>query len=120
MVTEWGMSEKMGPVLYSETENTGHALLRSQETSNMVDAEIKRIVNDAHAEATRILTENRDSLERLAQTLLEYETLTGEEINQILRGETIDRPDPMADMPKPVRSKLPSSRVKPDDEKTEA
>ena len=118
MVTEWGMSETLGPVLYKESEDTNRAILHSQATAAAVDAEIKRIVNEAHAEATRILTEYADQLEAIAQTLLEYETLTGDEINQIARGEKIDRPDPMADAPKVTRSKLPSSRVKPDDEPT--
>ncbi len=119
MVTEWGMSEELGPVLYKETESTGHALLRSPETSARVDAEIRRLVEDAHAHATQLLSEHSDQLEAVAQMLLEYETLTGEEIHQIARGEQIDRPDPAADAPKPIRSKLPSSR-KVDEEETDA
>ncbi len=110
MVTEWGMSETLGPVLYSETPDHGRAMLRSQETAKQVDAEIKRIVNDAHKEATRILTENRGQLDDVAKMLLHYETLTGDEINQIMRGEEISRPDPALTAPKPTRSKLPSSR----------
>ncbi len=119
MVTEWGMSETLGPVLYKETEDTSRSLLRSQATAGAVDAEIKRLVNDAHAAATRILTEHRDQLESVALALLDYETLTGEEIKQLIRGEKISRPDPAAEAPKPVRSKLPSSR-KVEGEKTDA
>jgi cell division protease FtsH len=110
MVTEWGMSETLGPVLYKETEDTSRSLLRSQATAGAVDAEIKRLVNDAHAAAMRILTEHRDQLESVALALLDYETLTGDEIKQLIRGEKISRPDPAAEAPKPVRSKLPSSR----------
>jgi cell division protease FtsH len=66
-----------------------------------------------------MLTKYREELERVAQALLEYETLTGEEIAQVARGEKISRPDPMADAKKPVRSKLPSSRTKPEDDATD-
>jgi len=120
MVTQWGMSETLGPVLYSETEDSGRALLRSQETAKQVDAEIKRIVADAHKEATRILTTHRDQLDAVAKMLLHYETLTGEEINQIMKGEKIERPDPAIATSKPVRSKMPSSRAaKPEEETAE-
>ena len=120
MVTEWGMSETMGPVLYKQTDEYGRAVT-SPETSAKVDAEIKKIVIDAHVEATRILTTHRDQLDAVAQMLLDYETLTGEEINQIMRGETLSRPDPsLAANAKPARSKLPSSRPKVEDEKTDA
>ena len=110
MVTEWGMSETLGPVLYKATEESHRPLMHSSATAALVDAEIKRIVTEAHEHATRILSENAQQLENVAQTLLEYETLTGEEIHQIMRGEGIDRPDPMANVVKPIRSKLPSSR----------
>ena len=115
MVTEWGMSESLGPVLYKESEETGRAMLRSQATAAAVDAEIKRIVSEAHETAVRILKDHQDVWENVSQMLLDYETLTGDEINQIARGEKIDRPDPMADAPKVSRSKLPSSRAKPED-----
>ncbi|MES2984622.1 MAG: ATP-dependent zinc metalloprotease FtsH [Pseudomonadota bacterium] len=111
MVSEWGMSESLGPVLYKATEDTNQPLMRSQSSAAAVDAEIKRIVNESHAEATRILSENRKQLEDVALALIHYETLTGEEIHQIMRGEEIARPDPSAEAPKAVRSKLPSRKV---------
>ena len=111
MVTQWGMSDRLGPILFAPTEDTNHALIRSPEAIAQVDAEIKRIVNEAHAEATRILTEHRDQLEAVALALIEYETLTGDEIKAIMRGEKIARPDPAELAPKPVRSRLPSSRA---------
>ncbi|MFZ4541083.1 MAG: ATP-dependent zinc metalloprotease FtsH [Rickettsiales bacterium] len=115
MVTQWGMSDALGPILFAPTEDTNHALIRSPEAIAKVDAEIKRIVNDAHKEATRILTTNRDQLEIVALALIEYETLTGDEIKQLMAGEKISRPDPTATGPKPVRSKLPSSKKKLDE-----
>jgi cell division protease FtsH len=60
---------------------------------------VHRFVDTAHQEATRILTENMDDLHRMANALLEYETLTGEEIKAILRGEMLDRP---VDAPEPA------------------
>jgi cell division protease FtsH len=106
MVTEWGMSDNLGPVLLRDKDEISEA------TAGAVDAEVQRIVHEAHAMATQILTEYRDELERIAQALILYETLNGEEINQIARGEEISRPDPAAVAPKPVRSSLPSSRKK--------
>lgn len=98
MVTEWGMSDKLGPVLYAE--NSGEVFLGksvtqsknvSEDTARAVDAEIKKLVTDAHAEATKLLTEKKKEWETLAEALLEYETLTGDEIKSLLAGEKIDK-----------------------------
>ncbi len=110
MVSQWGMSDSLGPILFAVTEDTNSALIRSPDAIAKVDEEIKRIVNDAHAEAKRILTTHRDQLELVALALIEYETLTGDEIKQIMAGEKINRPDPTATAPKPIRSKLPSAK----------
>lgn len=98
MVTEWGMSDKLGPVLYAE--NSGEVFLgksvtqsknMSEDTARLVDAEIKSLVLCAHGEATRILQEKNEEWEKLAQALIEYETLTGEEIELVIKGEKIDK-----------------------------
>jgi cell division protease FtsH len=106
MVTRWGMSDKLGPLAYGDNEEEvflGHSVTRTQnmseETSRMVDAEVRKFVEDAYAQARQILTDHNDDLHRIAQALLEYETLTGEEIRALLRGEEIDRPD---DTPAPT------------------
>ncbi len=106
MVTRWGMSDKLGPLAYGDNEEEvflGHSVTRTQnmseETSRMVDAEVRKFVEDAYAHARQILTDHNDDLHRVAQALLEYETLTGEEIRGLLRGEAIDRPD---DTPAPT------------------
>ncbi len=65
----------------------------SEETQKKIDAEIRRLVDEAYETAKRILTEKRDDLERLARGLLEYETLTGDEITKVIRGEKLDRSD---------------------------
>jgi len=100
MVTRWGMSDKLGPLAYGDNEEEvflGHSVTRTQnmseETSRLVDGEVRRFVEEAYGEARRILTEHIDDLHRIANGLLEYETLTGEEIRALMRGETIDRPE---------------------------
>jgi cell division protease FtsH len=102
MVTEWGMSDKLGMVAYADNSQEvflGHSVTQSknvsEETARQIDAEIRGIIDGAYARATQVLTENRDELERLAQGLLEYETLSGDEIRTVLRGEPVvrNRPD---------------------------
>ena len=96
MVTEWGMSEKLGPVLYAE--NTGEVFLgksvtqsknMSEETAKLVDAEIKSLVMGGYEGAKKLLSEHKEDWEKLSEALIEYETLTGEEIKDILAGKTI-------------------------------
>lgn len=98
MVTEWGMSDLLGPVLYAENSNEvflGRAVTQnknmSEDTARLVDAEIKRFVTEAHDEAVRILKEHDEDLETLAQALMEYETLSGDDIKDVLAGKKIDR-----------------------------
>ena len=99
MVTKWGMSEKLGPLQYEE-QNEGYLgmgqsmrTMGSDETNKLIDSEIKGLVEGAHARATDVLTTQEDKLHLLAQALLEYETLTGDEIKQLLDNGKIDRPD---------------------------
>ena len=96
MVTEWGMSEKLGPVLYAE--NTGEVFLgksvtqsknMSEETAKLVDAEIKSLVVGGYEGAKKLLSEHKEDWEKLSEALIEYETLTGEEIKDILAGKEI-------------------------------
>jgi len=98
MVTEWGMSDILGPVLYAENSNEvflGRAVTQnknmSEETARLVDSEIKRLLTEAHDKATKILKEYNAELEALAQALMEYETLSGEEIRDVIAGKKINR-----------------------------
>ena len=91
MVTKWGFSDRLGVVSYGENQDEvflGHSVSRTQnvseETARIIDEEVKRIVSSGWDEARRILTEKADDLEALAQALLEYETLSGEEIRDLL------------------------------------
>ena len=102
MVTEWGMSEKLGMVAYGDNSQEvflGHSVTQSknvsEETARAIDAEVRAIIDSAYARATQILTDNKHELEALAQGLLEYETLSGDEIRTVLRGEPVvrNRPD---------------------------
>jgi cell division protease FtsH len=99
MVTEWGFSEKLGPLRYSANEEEvflGHSVTQqknmSDQTADLIDSEVRRLIEDAEATARRVLKERSNDLETLAQALLEYENLSGEEINAMLKGEDIVRP----------------------------
>ena len=90
MVTEWGMSEKVGKIKYS-TEKQSYlgnyqsgSNNASPETYKIIDLEIKKLIDDAYEKAKTILTERREDLEAITSALLEYETLTGEEIKHLL------------------------------------
>ena len=99
MVTKWGMSDKLGPLQYEDQYEGYLGMGGSQrtfmadDTNKLIDAEIKGLVESAHIRATDILKTQEDKLHLLAQALLEYETLTGEEIDQLLEDGKIDRPD---------------------------
>ncbi len=98
MVTEWGFSDTLGPIAYEEPESDvflGYSLSKrknmADETALRVDKEIHKIIENAYAETQRILKENRQELDVLAQGLVEYETLSGEEVQALLKGEKIRR-----------------------------
>jgi cell division protease FtsH len=98
MVMEWGMSDKLGRVRYSSNEQEvflGHSVAQttnmSEETAHLIDDEVRQLIEDGETTARQILTDNADELEALAQGLLEYETLTGSEIPDILKGNPPSR-----------------------------
>src|SRR5664279_1847145 len=94
MVTRWGFSEELGTVMYGDNNQDevflGYSMGRqqtiSEATAQKIDAGVRRLVEAGLAEATKIITEKRQDLETLAKGLLEYETLTGEEIVGLLKG----------------------------------
>ena len=94
MVTKWGFSPELGNVSYGENQDEvflGMSVARTQNvseaTAQKIDSEIRRLVETGYSEATRILTDRKDDLEALAQGLLEYETLSGDEIRDLLDGK---------------------------------
>jgi cell division protease FtsH len=106
MVTRWGFSDELGTVAYGENQDEvflGMSVSRQQNiseaTSQKIDAEVRRLVEWGHTEAKRILTERAADLEIVAQGLLEYETLSGDEILALMKGEKPNREDTTAAPP---------------------
>ncbi|WP_209426469.1 ATP-dependent zinc metalloprotease FtsH [Pararhodobacter sp. SW119] len=96
MVTQFGFSEQLGHIDYANEQQSYLGAYQgpssiSPDSQKKIDEEVKRIVDEGYATATKVLTEHRDELERLAQGLLEYETLTGPEIGRVIRGEPLGR-----------------------------
>ena len=96
MVCEWGMSETLGPLALGENSQEvflGRDIVHhkdySEETARLIDAEIRKIVQQAYERAKKLLTENLDVLHNVSLALLERETLTGEEVDMIMRGEEL-------------------------------
>ncbi len=97
MVTQWGMSEALGPVSYSDSEE--HLFLgrevvkqtnRSEATAELIDREVKRILEECFGEAESIIQKNKKALERVANALVKFEVLSGEEVRAIVDGKDID------------------------------
>ena len=100
MITEWGMSETLGKIRYnndSEEIFLGHSVAQSKNvsdaTAKLIDEEIRKIVDEAEKNCRKILTDNVDELHIVAKGLLEYETLTGEEIKDLIKGVRPSRDD---------------------------
>ncbi len=100
MITEWGMSDKLGRVRYNGNEQEiflGHSVTQtknlSDETASLIDGEIRKLIEDGEKKAREILRGGTDKLHALAQALLEFETLSGEEVKLVLKGEKIHRDD---------------------------
>jgi cell division protease FtsH len=119
MVTEWGMSEKLGRLRYSENEEEvflGRSVTRTQSVSDdtalLIDMEVRRIIGTAEAKARTVLTENLDMLHSIAQALLAYETLSGDEVRILLAGGTIERSDEPATAERPAgrRGSVPPTK----------
>jgi cell division protease FtsH len=106
MVTRWGLTEKLGPLVYTEDEGevflgrsvTQHKLM-SDDTAKAVDGEVRRIIDAAHDQATKILQEHSKQLHVMADALMKYETIDGKQIDQIMEGKEPDPPDGWNDSP---------------------
>ncbi len=101
MVMRWGLSDKLGPLAYGDQQeevflgySMGQKNHMSDETARTIDAEVRAIVEGGYNKAREIIETKRDQLEIIAQGLLEYETLSGEEISALLRGEKPNRDEP--------------------------
>lgn len=99
MVTRFGMSEKMGPILYGEEDHEvflgrdiGHSRNYGENVAGQIDSEIRRIIDEAYNKAKEVLEEDRDGLERTAQLLLKKEKVSGDEFREVLNNETVEEP----------------------------
>ena len=115
MVCEWGMSEKMGMVEYGKNDdyvflgsNLGQGREYSEATAQMIDTEVRKLCDDAYARALQLITDHRDKLEIIAKALLEFETLDGQQIKDILEHGRMLTP-PSA----PTKPSRPSSEPPP-------
>jgi cell division protease FtsH len=106
MVCEWGMSEKMGPLAFGKKEGEvflGREMATlqgySEQSAREIDAEVRRIVTDQYERAKKILLENQAVLNRIADVLLEYETIDAGDIDVIMAGGDLARPPPTRPAP---------------------
>ena len=117
MVTEWGMSKKLGPIAYGENEQEiflGHSVTQkksvSEHTAQEIDKEVKRIIIESQKKARLIIKKNIKQLHRLAKGLLKHETLNREEINDIIKGKKIKKELVSTKSKKyPIRTSVPDA-----------
>ena len=128
MVTRWGFSDKLGHVAYGENQEEvflGHSVARTQnvseETAQIIDAEVRRLIDEAYVEAKKILTKKKKEWIAIAEGLLEYETLSGDEIKQLIAGKKPSRdmgddtpPSRGSAVPKAGASKKPKKGSEPE------
>ncbi|MBX7146234.1 MAG: ATP-dependent zinc metalloprotease FtsH [Alphaproteobacteria bacterium] len=120
MVTEWGMSEKLGPLRYSDNQEEvflGHSVTQrknvSDVTAHLIDEEVRRIIEEGEQQARKILSEHTKELHLIAKALLEYETLSADECMSLIRGETIRKYDPLSTATEKPRRSIPDSGAVP-------
>jgi cell division protease FtsH len=121
MVTRYGMSENLGPMTFGQKEELvflgkeiGEQRNYSEAIAEEIDKEVRHIVQEAHKKATDALTKHREQLDRIAQTLIEVETLDAEEFTALFEGTVSRTPDPSESTPPPSGSEQPVDRTAPD------
>lgn len=120
MVMEWGLSDKVGPILHSGGSDDAYyrgygATPRSDKTSELIDEEVKRIVENGHNVAKTILTQNIKQLHALAKALIEHETLSGSQITDLLSGKDINLDDVAPADVAPLAKKSRTNKAKKDE-----
>jgi cell division protease FtsH len=114
MVTQWGMSDSLGPMVYGENEGevflgrsvTTHKNV-SEATMQKVDVEIRRIIDAQYGLSRRLIEENRDKIEAMAKALLEWETIDSEQIGDIMEGRPPRPPKPSKATSNPPKDNMP-------------
>ena len=95
MVTKWGLTEKMGPVLYGEDESQqpgGGNANYSEDTSREIDQEVRQLLDDAYSQAKKLLEDNRDVLEAMKDALMEYETIDADQVDDLMNRRKVRPP----------------------------
>jgi cell division protease FtsH len=122
MVTQYGMSDTLGPIQYGRGNHQvflgrdfGEDRNYSEEIAGKIDAEVRKIIDNCYTDARTILEANWDKVERMANSLLEHETVESEEVMAILRGkpwpvEKVAEPEPPAEIPQAAASPEPDTR----------
>jgi cell division protease FtsH len=123
MVLRWGMSDVVGNIDYAEAhegyQGNAGGFSVSAETKMLIENEVKGLIDEGYQTARRILQENPEEFERLAQGLLEYETLTGDEIKRVMKGEVLGNDEPPSGGATSVLS-MPKTRSRPTPDASEA
>jgi cell division protease FtsH len=116
MVTEFGMSERLGVVALGPHGDAGESKQYSEQTAQAIDDEVRRLIDEAYAKARTVIVEHRLVLDRLAQVLLQRETLQGQELERAFAGELPARQPDEAPRTQPAwrPTRLPSGRLLPD------
>jgi cell division protease FtsH len=127
MVTKWGLSEKLGPLMYGEDENEGYLGRQgggqaggiSGETAKLIDQEVRRIIDECYATAQQLLKDNRDKLDLMAQALMKYETIDADQIQDIMTGKPVREPKDWSsdDTAGPSATASPVAKEEPDDKR---
>ena len=104
MVAKWGLSDALGPLLYDDEEqdpfNRGYgqpAKTISEETQHRIDKEVRRVIDECYAKSQQLLEDNRDILESMTQALMKYETISSEQIDELMAREPVSPPDGWVD-----------------------
>ena len=120
MVTEWGMSDKLGRLRYTDNDEQvflGRSIAQSRnvsdDTAMLIDSEVRRIVEEAEVQAREILSSHMDALHAVAKALLDYETLSGDEVRHILEGKPIIHKADQPPRPPAARSSVPPTETEP-------
>ena len=121
MILEWGMSERLGFVRYGGAEKNEMFIAEreySDETARIIDEEIKRMIDEAYSDAEERLSEQWEKVVAVAEALLKYETLQGEEVKRLIRGEKLSKPTVAelleAEASKPAQTEPPAKAAKDD------
>jgi cell division protease FtsH len=99
MVRDWGMNDRVGFIFYGDDDSHpnmfggfGESRDYSEETARIIDEEVKKLIDSLQIETKQMLEAHRDRIEAIAQALLKYETLDGNDVDRIMRGDTLTKP----------------------------